>query len=124
MLSMIGLVSLAGILVNDSIVMVEFIKLRLSEGMIPIEAFSQAGRDRFRAVVLTTATTCMGLMPMLLETSMQATVFKGLVVAIVFGELFSTTMILILIPCSYSVLGQAGLLATNDVNADAVSVTG
>ena len=111
MISLIGLISLAGILVNDSIVMVEFIKLRLAEGTDPQLAFSRAGRDRFRAVVLTTATTCMGLLPMLLETSMQATIFKGLVVAIMFGELFSTAMILVLIPCSYSILNQYGLIS-------------
>jgi multidrug efflux pump subunit AcrB len=109
--SVIGLISLAGILVNDSIVMVEFIKLRLAEGTSPNQAFSRAGRERFRAVVLTTATTIMGLLPMLLETSLQATVFKGLVVSIMFGELFSTAMILVLVPCSYSVLHDLGLIS-------------
>lgn len=109
-LSLIGLISLTGILVNDSIVMVEFIKLRLAEETDPHVAFARAGRDRFRAVVLTTATTCMGLLPMLLETSMQATIFQGLVISIMFGELFSTAMILLLIPCSYSLLNQYGLI--------------
>lgn len=108
--SLIGLISLTGILVNDSIVMVEFIKLRLAEGMPPQDAFARAGRERFRAVILTTATTIMGLLPMLLETSLQATVFKGLVVAIMFGELFSTAMILVVVPCSYSVLNDWGLI--------------
>lgn len=114
MLSVIGAISLAGILVNDSIVMVEFIKLRLSEGMEPQAAFAQSGRDRFKAVVLTTATTCMGLMPMLLETSMQATIFQGLVVAIMFGELFSTATVLLLVPCSYSLLNTFELISRND----------
>ena len=62
------------------------------------------------AVVLTTATTIMGLLPLLLETSAQAMVFKGLVVSIMFGELFSTAMILVLVPCSYSVLHDFGLI--------------
>ena len=110
MFSLIGLVSLTGILVNDTIVMVEFIKLRMAQGMPAEQAFSRAGRDRFQAVVLTTATTIMGLLPMLLETSAQATVFKGLVVAIMFGELFSTAMILVLVPCSYSLLNDLGLV--------------
>ena len=115
--SIIGLISLAGILVNDSIVMVEFIKLRLAEGIPPTDAFARAGRERFRAVVLTTATTTLGLMPMLLETSLQATVFKGLVVAIIFGELFSTAMILILIPCSYSLLNDFNLISQKSSTA-------
>jgi len=114
MLSLVGLISLAGILVNDTIVMVEFIKLRLAEGMPAEQAFSLAGRQRFRAVVLTTATTMMGLLPMLLETSMQAVVFKGLIVSIIFGELFSTAMILVLVPCSYSVLNDYGLISQRD----------
>lgn len=110
-MSIVGLISLAGILVNDTIVMVEFIKLRLAEGLEPQNAFSRAGRERFRAVVLTTATTTMGLLPMILETSAQAVVFKGLIVSILFGELFSTAMILVLVPCSYSVLNDFGLVS-------------
>lgn len=109
--SVIGLISLTGILVNDSIVMVEFIKLRLAEGLPAEQAFARAGRERFRAVVLTTATTFMGLLPMLLETSLQATIFKGLVVSIMFGELFSTAMILVIIPCSYSLLNDLGWIS-------------
>ena len=81
-------------------------------------AFSRAGRERFRAVVLTTATTIMGLLPMLLETSLQATVFKGLIVSIMFGELFSTTMILVVVPCSYSVLNDLGLISQRKLAAD------
>lgn len=111
MMSIVGLISLAGILVNDTIVMVEFIKLRLAEGMKPNLAFSRAGRERFRAVVLTTATTTMGLLPMILETSAQAVVFKGLIVSIMFGELFSTAMILVLVPVSYSLLNDFGLVS-------------
>ena len=95
--------------------MVEFIKLRLGEGMPPEQAFARAGRERFRAVVLTTATTIMGLLPLLLETSAQAMVFKGLVVSIMFGELFSTAMILVLVPCSYSVLNDFGLVRAKEV---------
>ncbi len=108
--SMIGFVSLAGILVNDSIVMVEFVKMRLADGMEPQEAIALAGRQRFRAVTLTTATTIAGLLPLLLETSIQAIVLQPLVVSVIFGELFSTTLILVLLPCAYSVLADWGIV--------------
>jgi hydrophobic/amphiphilic exporter-1 (mainly G- bacteria), HAE1 family len=109
--SMIGFVSLAGILVNDSIVMVEFIKFRLAEGLDPKIAIPLAGRQRFRAVVLTTATTIAGLLPLMLEQSIQAKVLQPLVVSVIFGELFSTSLILVLLPCAYGVLADLGLVS-------------
>ncbi len=66
---MIGFVSLAGVVVNDSILLVMFVKHHASEGM---DAASQAVRDRFRAIFLTSATTVAGMTPLLFETSMQA----------------------------------------------------
>lgn len=116
--SMIGFVSLAGILVNDSIVMVEFIKMRLADGMDPQEAIALAGRQRFRAVTLTTATTIAGLLPLLLETSIQALVIQPLVVSVIFGELFSTTLILVLLPCAYSVMADMGIVRGVDKHAE------
>jgi multidrug efflux pump subunit AcrB len=102
--SMVGFVSLAGIIVNDSIVLVTFIKARMKAGEDPREAVAQAGRRRFRPVFLTTATTVAGLMPMMLETSLQAQILVPLVVSIACGLGFATFLTLVLIPCFYSLV--------------------
>ena len=83
--STIGFISLAGIVVNDSIVLVTFIKLRLKEGKTVHEAVHLAGMGRFRAVILTSATTVAGLLPMMLETSLQAQFLVPMAISISFG---------------------------------------
>ena len=102
--SMIGFVSLAGIVVNDSILLVLFLKQARRQGVPTIEAAGQASRLRFRAIVLTSATTMAGLLPLTLEQSTQAQVLMPVAVSIVFGMLSSTVLILIVIPCIYVAL--------------------
>ena len=99
--SLIGFVSLSGIVVNDSILLVLFLKHARRYGMPTLEAASQASRLRFRAIVLTSATTMAGLLPLTLEQSTQAQVLLPVAVSIVFGMLSSTVLILIVIPCIY-----------------------
>jgi len=94
--------------VNDSIVLVAFIKLRLAEGMGVTEAIHQAGMQRFRPVFLTSATTVAGLLPMMLETSLQAQFLIPMAVSISFGLLFATVLVLLLVPCLYSILARLG----------------
>jgi len=107
--SMMGLVSLAGIVVNDSILLVEFVKLRVREGMSVHDAASQASRDRFRAIFLTSLTTVAGLLPLLFETSLQAQILVPLVTSIIFGISVSTLLILFLLPALYGILEDFGL---------------
>lgn len=107
--SLIGFVSLSGIVVNDSIVLVEFIKIRRREGLAPLAAIMEAGRNRFRAVFLTSATTVAGLLPLLAERSMQAQFLKPMAISIAFGLMFSTVTVLLMIPALYSVLSVLGL---------------
>ena len=102
--SLIGFVSLAGIVVNDSILLVLFLKQARSEGVPTIVAAGQASRLRFRAIVLTSATTMAGLLPLTLEQSTQAQVLMPVAVSIVFGMFSSTVLILIVIPCIYVAL--------------------
>jgi multidrug efflux pump subunit AcrB len=102
----IGFISLSGIVVNDSILMMEFIKMREKSGEKPIEAAVSAGVDRFRALMLTSLTTIAGLLPILLEKSMQAQVVIPLAVSIVFGLTASTLLVLFVIPCFYSVISD------------------
>ncbi len=105
-LSMFGLVALTGIVINDSIVMVDFINHRREEGMTLYEAVTEAGCRRLRPVMLTTVTTVGGLMPILLERSFQAQFLKPMAASIAFGEIFATILVLYLVPVLYSFYGS------------------
>ena len=104
-----GAASLAGIVVNDSILLVEFIKIHVRNNLGITEAARRASRERFRAVLLTSLTTIAGLLPLLSERSTQAQVLIPLAVSIVFGLLASTVLVLIVIPSLYSILGDFDL---------------
>jgi len=106
--STVGFVSLSGIVVNDSIVLVAFIKLRLTESMDLIKALHTAGMQRFRPVLLTSATTIAGLLPIILETSLQAQILIPMAVSISFGLMFSTVLVLVLVPSEYGLLAWLG----------------
>ncbi len=103
MFSLFGLVGLTGIVVNDSIVLVDFINARMRAGIPVREAIFEAGIRRFRPVMLTTVTTVGGLMPILLETSLQAQILIPMATSIAFGEIFATIVVLILVPVGYSI---------------------
>jgi HAE1 family hydrophobic/amphiphilic exporter-1 len=106
--SMFGLVALAGVVVNDSIVLVDFINMRIREGQPVDVALREAGCLRFRPVFLTSVTTIGGLMPLLLEQSFQAQLLIPMVASIVFGLAATTLIVLILVPVAYSLFGLAG----------------
>jgi len=108
--SMVGFVSLAGIVVNDSILLVEYVKIRSREGMVLHEAAGQAIRDRFRAIFLTSITTIAGMFPLLLETSLQAQVLVPLVASVVFGMIASTFLTLLVLPASYTIMEDLGFV--------------
>jgi len=101
-----GLIALTGVVVNDSIVLVDYINQRLRAGVPLQEALVQSGSRRFRPIMLTSMTTIAGLFPMLLETSMQAQVLIPMAVSLIFGLLFGTLLILILVPVFYSLYGS------------------
>ncbi len=108
--SIMGFVSLAGIVVNDSILLVSFVKLHTAAGKAVAEAGKMASRERFRAVMLTSVTTIAGLMPLLSEQSLQAQVLIPLACSIVFGLLMSTVLVLIVVPCLYTILADFDLV--------------
>jgi hydrophobic/amphiphilic exporter-1 (mainly G- bacteria), HAE1 family len=120
--SMIGFVSLAGIVVNDSILLVEFVKLRAREGRDVVSAATIASRQRFRAVLLTSLTTIAGLAPLLAERSLQAQVLQPLVVSLVFGLLASTVLVLVVIPALYATLHDFGLTALAQEDREAAAM--
>jgi multidrug efflux pump subunit AcrB len=103
-LSMFGIVALAGVVVNDSLVMVTFVNRRREAGATIEEAAREAGAARFRPILLTSLTTFGGLTPLLLETSMQAQFLIPMAVSLAFGVMFSTFITLILVPSEYLIL--------------------
>ena len=97
-LSLIGLLGVSGIVVNDSIILVTTIDERLRAGEALTEAIVRGACDRLRAVVLTSLTTIGGLLPLLSETSLQAQFLKPMALTIVFGLLATTLLVLIVVP--------------------------
>ncbi len=109
-MSMFGIVALAGVVVNDSLVMVDFINRRLRQTGNFEEAVHTSGIDRFRPIILTSLTTFAGLSPLLLEKSMQARFLIPMATSLAFGVLFSTVITLVLVPCGYLILEDLRLL--------------
>ncbi|MBN2515696.1 MAG: efflux RND transporter permease subunit [Deltaproteobacteria bacterium] len=103
-LSLFGVVGLAGVVVNDSLVLIHATNRLRREGASPQEAVTQAGGLRFRAIILTSLTTFGGLMPMILERSLQAKFLIPMAVSLGYGVLFATVITLLLIPCLYLIL--------------------
>ncbi|MCC9602150.1 efflux RND transporter permease subunit [Stieleria sp. JC731] len=106
--SFYGVIALTGIVVNDSIVLIDFINSRVRSGMSIEQALAESGVRRFRPVLLTTITTIGGLIPILLETSIQAQILIPMATSIAFGELFATIVVLYLVPVTYSLYWSAG----------------
>ena len=104
MLSIFGLIALAGVVVNDSLILVEFVNRGRADELSIDEALAGAGRQRFRAILLTTMTTFVGLLPMLFETSLQAQFVIPMALSLSFGIVFATAITLVLIPCLYRVI--------------------
>ena len=106
--SMLGFVALAGVVVNDSILLVNFTKHYHGDTKSVVEAAPKASQARFRAVFLTSATTIVGLLPMLSETSLQAQILIPLVTSLCFGLLISTVLVLFLVPAVYAIFDDMG----------------
>ena len=103
-LSFFGIVALTGVVVNDSLVMVDFINKFRQKGEDIRKAIREAGVVRFRPIILTSITTFAGLTPLLLERSLQARFLIPMAVSLAFGVLFATFITLILVPVSYQIL--------------------
>lgn len=97
-ISGIGFVALTGIVVNDAIVLIDYVNVRIREGLTPFEANLEGSKTRLRAIFLTSETTIAGMFPMLFETSFQAKFLIPMAITISFGLLFSTVQTLIIAP--------------------------
>ncbi len=104
LMSAFGIVGLAGVVVNDSLVLIDASNRIRRQGAGPQEAVTQAGALRFRAIILTSLTTFAGLTPMILERSLQAQFLIPMAISLGFGVLFATLITLLLIPCGYMIL--------------------
>jgi multidrug efflux pump subunit AcrB len=103
-LSMFGLVALSGVLINDALLLIDYINRKRESGLGAYESILEAGRRRFRPIILTSLTTSLGLTPMILETSVQAQFLIPMAISLGFGILFATGITLLLIPSLYLVL--------------------
>jgi len=101
MFSLFGLVALAGVVVNDSLIMIDFINKARAEGAALKQAVIESGTLRFRAIVLTSLTTAAGLMPIMTEGSLQAQTVIPMAISLSFGIIYATVITLFLIPCLY-----------------------
>jgi len=103
LISMMGVIALSGVVVNDSLIMIHYANLSRGQSSA-FAAIRQAGLRRFRPIVLTTLTTFGGLTPIILETSRQAAYLIPMAVSLGFGIVFATSIILVIVPCLYMVL--------------------
>ena len=103
-MSYMGMLALSGVVINDSLVLVDFVNNRRLEGLNVTNSVRVAGVARFRAILLTSLTTFFGLMPLIFEKSTQAQFLIPMAVSLGFGIMFATLITLILIPCNYLIL--------------------
>jgi multidrug efflux pump subunit AcrB len=108
LISLMGVIALSGVVVNDSLIMIDYANRRSGEHPA-FEAILQAGLRRFRPIMLTTLTTFGGLTPIIFETSLQAQYIIPMAISLGFGILFSTAIILVLVPCTYLILEDVRL---------------
>jgi multidrug efflux pump subunit AcrB len=122
--SVIGIVALSGVVVNDSLVLVDWANRGAQAGLAARDAALEAGLSRFRPVLLTSITTCLGLMPLLLEQSVQAQFLIPMAVSIAAGVLMATAVSLLIVPAAYVVLDDLHCFVSGRRLKAAVNVTG
>lgn len=107
-LSFFGIVALSGVVVNDSLIMIDLINRERAEGINLVQIIRDSVTKRFRPILLTTITTFFGLIPMLMEKSLQARFLIPMAISLAFGVAFATMITLILVPSLYMVLEDVG----------------
>ncbi|MAT30221.1 MAG: RND transporter permease [Roseibacillus sp.] len=110
-LSLFGIIAMAGVVVNDSLVMVDDINQRVRRGIPLLDAVQQSGCRRFRPIFLTSVTTFVGLMPLMFDNSLQAQFLIPMAVSLAYGVLFATGITLFLIPCVLLTANDLGVMA-------------
>jgi multidrug efflux pump subunit AcrB/ribosome modulation factor len=114
--SFVGMVAVSGVVVNDNLVLMSYINQQRENGHSVFIAVCDAGKKRFRPILLTSLTTFVGLTPLILETSIQAQFLIPMAVSLAFGVLFATFISLLLVPATYLLLDQWLTSASNIIN--------
>ncbi|MBN1850581.1 MAG: efflux RND transporter permease subunit [Deltaproteobacteria bacterium] len=114
LMSLFGMVALTGVVVNDSLVLIDFTNRERIKGLSPFDALVSAGISRFRPIMLTSLTTFGALVPMIFETSLQARFMIPMAISLGFGVLFATFITLILVPCIYHIIEDLHGLITSE----------
>ncbi|MGB1035014.1 MAG: efflux RND transporter permease subunit, partial [Primorskyibacter sp.] len=107
LLSIFGIIGLAGVVINNSLVMVDLYNEYLGRGMALQEAVVQGTKDRFRPILLTSVTTFLGVYPLIMETSLQAQFLIPLAISIGYGVLFGTVIVVLCVPAVFVLQAQA-----------------
>ena len=114
--SIVGMVAVSGVVVNDNLVLVDYINRNLEKGASLLESIREAGAARFRPIMLTSLTTFAGLTPLMQEQSLQAQFLIPMAISLAFGVMFATLISLILVPAAYYVLHDFGELKVRILN--------
>ena len=104
LMSMFGIIALSGVVVNDSLVLIDASNRERARGASPLQAILDAGTVRLRPILLTSLTTFFGLMPMIAETSVQARFLIPMAISLGFGVLYATIMVLLVVPAVYMIV--------------------
>lgn len=118
LVSLMGVIALSGVVLNDSLIMIDFANKKRKKGESVFDAIHEAGLRRFRPIILTTLTTFGGLTPIILETSIQATQLIPMAISLGFGIVFATSIILVLVPCLYLILEDVINLTRKNLSAE------
>ncbi len=124
LMSMMGIIALSGIVVNDSLVLIDYANKQRLKGFTPNAAIRAAAIRRFRPVILTTLTTFFGLAPMIFETSRQARFMIPMALSLGFGIVFATVVTLVLVPCLYLIIENNRVLYQQDEISDRLEELG
>ncbi len=117
-LSAVGVLALSGIIVNDSLLMIDFIKHMRAQGMDRVSAVIEAGRVRARPIILTTITTFLGISPLIFFATGQTAFLSPMAVSLGFGLIFATGLILLTLPCFYLVADDLRVMASGKPGTD------
>jgi multidrug efflux pump subunit AcrB len=124
MMSWMGVVALAGVVVNDSLILVVAVNRYKDEGMTTADAVVAGGVRRFRPILLTSLTTFFGLAPMILETSVQAKFLVPMAISLGFGVIFATFITLMIVPSAYVIIDDLKAIFSKTYEASKVMITG
>ena len=101
---MVGLILLAGVVVNNAIVLIDFIQLTIERGSSRIEAVVESCRTRLRPILMTTMTTVLGMLPLSLGIGEGSEIYRGMAITVMFGLSFSTILTLVIIPILFTLV--------------------